>query len=161
MWVDEFRLHRLPGPDAPSEARVAEVLAEVLMRASGPVTVVVDARGPGSTMGGTATYRLLAALELRRAGPVAVSAVTARDAIAMVEGLAPILPPGELALIVAAARDGGGSMVGACLLGAGPRAPSALAVSGLPVDAPGRHADGFVDLFAAVTALPSTRRTAG
>lgn len=165
VWLDRVAIHTLPGPGPLDEVQLASVLGPVVDPVRSAITVVVDGRAPTAFGGATATYLLLAALELRRGAPLATTTASPARAVAVLEAAVLLLARSELALVVAGAAraDASGYVVAACVAGNGPAGPNSIRVADVSCAAKPRYDDGFLDLLGAATpsfAGPTRRHSA-
>lgn len=134
------------------EEDLACLLGPLLRGAPRPPELVVDGRAPGAASGSTAAYRLLAALDLRRASPVATWVAAPGDALAVLERLSSLLEGDALGLLVACGRvRDGGWWAGGCLFAPGPAAGRS-GLGELP------EGDGLLSLTSAWAARPAGAR---
>lgn len=149
MWLDHFVIDEVGTGASLPEAEIAEVLQATTSVTRDRIALVLDARAPGATGGATATYRLLSALNLRRAAPIATSTSERAAARSIIDALRGLVPASECALIVAAApaQSKGAYVVSGCIATRDAHDRRAVEVNSLGLDGPTRYRDGFIDLI--------------
>jgi hypothetical protein len=148
VWLSRVVIHTSDDVAAFEEAWLRPIAYAALATLGRSVSVVIDGRRSELAGGATASYRLLSAIGLRRASPMATTCDDRDTATEILQALGQLIPHAESGLLIAAQKDeADGYVAGACILTPTALDGQSVPLYDLPVDTRRRYTDGFIDLL--------------
>jgi hypothetical protein len=158
MWLDRGAVLGSDARWPPAEQEIAALAGPVIDGWSQRPRMVIDCRPSSARIGATSTYRLLSALRLERAAPVAVSSVHVESVYQALDSLLRVCGDGGPALAIGVARDTPTHWrVACCLLRTDPVTADSIGLGESLLSEIADRDGGFADLLTAALAPRSTR----
>jgi hypothetical protein len=161
MWLDRVTVIDTAAPWPLGEEQIAALITPVIAGLFPATQMVIDCRPPSARDGATATYRLLSALGLERAAPVAVSFARVDSTYEALDSLVQVCANGGPALVISTVCDPPTHcLVACCFLATDPMTADSVILAEPHLSETASRGSGFIDLLTAALALrPSTPLT--